>query len=121
MSPGTFVSESTTKEVDSWDVNIAKEMAEKISERYNSAPYGFYFSTKSRLETDLDSKVINKSPMYYLGGTILVLDEIKSRNDPNDRILISNMECNKWDRVIENCNSWKITLPLEKGDIVLQV
>ena len=61
------------------------------------------------------------SPMYYLGGTILTLEEIEAKNDPNDNILISNMKCNGFDRVVVNSNSYRWTQPLYKDDIVLQV
>lgn len=57
--------------------------------------------------------------MYYLGGEILTLQQIKDRENPKDRILITNMECNGWGRIIENRNSWLITQPLRDGDIVL--
>ena len=57
--------------------------------------------------------------MYFLGGKILTLQDVIDRNDPEDRILISNMRGNKWDRVIVNDNSWRITQPLEEGDVVL--
>jgi len=118
-SPGTFVSETKEVEIDSWDVERAKELARGVKERHGATPYGFRFFTRERSDTELDSKVSKTSPMYYLGGKIRYLAEIKSLGNSDDRILISNMECNGWDRVIENTNSWKITLPLEKDDVVL--
>ena len=48
MSPGTFVAEQTTKQVEAWDVKAAQKMAEGIEERYGAKPYGFYFSTRER-------------------------------------------------------------------------
>ena len=47
------------------------------------------------------------------------LEEVKQRNDPKEEILRSNMECNGYDQIIVNTNSWKVTLPLEAGDTVL--
>lgn len=120
LSPGTFVSEQTQKDIDSWDVNKALHLARGIKERYGATPYGFYFVTRERSDSELDSKITKRSNMYYLGGKIETLEEVKSRKDPNDRILISNMECNGWDRIITKTNSWKITQPLNKEDIVLQ-
>lgn len=38
LSSGTFVSEQTTREIDSWDVNKAKEMARSVLERHDSTP-----------------------------------------------------------------------------------
>lgn len=118
-SPGTFVSEQTTKEIESWNITQAQEMAKAIKERHAATPYGFYFTTRSRNEDELDSKETARSGMYYLGGEVLTLEDVKARNDPDDRILISNMECNKWDRIIVNTNSWKFTAPLNKDDAVL--
>lgn len=118
-SPGTIVAEESSREVDSWSIQLACELAHGISERHGATPYGFYFSTRGRGENDLDSKVIDISRMYYLGGKVETLAEIKARNDPADRILISNMEINGWDRVLVNNNSYRYTLPLKSDDIVL--
>ena len=119
FSPGTFVAEDTTRSIDSWDVNKAKEMAKSIKERYGATPYGFQFSTRERKDDELDSKVIQRSGMYYLGGKVLTVSQLEKMNDPKNKILISNMKCNGWKRVIQNNNSWRWTQPLEKGDKVL--
>jgi hypothetical protein len=119
FSPGTFVAEQTQKEIDSWDIEKAKEMARGIKERYNALPYGFQFVTRERGEKDFDSKETRRSGTYYLGGKIWTIDELKARNDPTDQTLILNMECNDWPRVVENNNSWKWTQPLRDGDEVL--
>jgi hypothetical protein len=118
-SPGTFFAEVTEKPIDSWDVEKAKEMARGITERYQATPYGFRFTTRTRGENDLDSEVTATSPMYYLGGKVETLEDVKRRNDPKESILRSNMECNGWDRIITNTNSWKWTQPLEPNDVVL--
>jgi hypothetical protein len=120
FSPGTFVAEQTTKEIDSWNVDKAMEMSGEILERYQALPYGFQFTTRERGEGDFDSKETERSGMYYLGGDVLTLEQLKAQNSPDDKILICNMEANKWDRVIVNTNSWKWTQPLEEGDIVLK-
>ena len=119
-SPGTFVSETTEREIDSWDVEQAMSMARTVRERHGATPYGFRFTTRSRADNELDSKVTERSNMYFLGGKIRHLDFIILENKPDEQILISNMRNNGWDRVIENCNSWKITQPLEKDDVVLE-
>jgi len=119
-SPGTFCSETTEKEIDSWDVEEAVKLSREIKERHSATPYGFCFFTKSRSDQELDSKIISTSNMYYLGGTVYTLQDILDRNDPNDKILISNMKMNRYDRVIENTNSWKITQLLNKDDVVLE-
>lgn len=119
-SPGTFVAEESVKPIDSWDVEQAKAMARTIQERYQATPYGFRFSTRAREENELDSKVVSESPLYYLGGTVETLEQVKARATAQDAILISNMECNGYARVITNNNSWKWTQPLRDTDIVLE-
>jgi len=120
-SPGTFVSETDTKPVDSWDVQQAIEMAKSVHQRYGATPYGFSFSTRHRGPDDLDSKEVARSNFYWLGGKIETLEETKARNDPNDRILISNMEINGWDKCVVNTNSWKFTRYLDPTDVILDV
>lgn len=120
-SPGTFVVEMTERPIDSWDVDAAIAMAAEIVERYNARPYGFRFSTRTREEDDLDSKVSATSPMHYFAGTISTLEEVKARDLPDEKILRSNMECNGYDRIITTETPWKWTQPLEPEDIVLAV
>jgi hypothetical protein len=119
-SPGTFVAEESTKEIASWDVDAALTMAREIKERYNATPYGFRFSTRTRGANDFVPKETTRSPLYYLGGKVETLAEVKARATEKDRILISNMEGNGWDRIITNDNSWRWTQPLQKDDVVLK-
>ena len=119
VSPGTFCPETTTREIDSWDVDTAVEMASDVIERHNATPYSFHFTTRSN-DGKLDSKETARSCNYFLGGQVLTLQDVKDRNDPRDSVLISNMENNGYDRVIQNDNSWRATLPLKKNDVVLE-
>jgi hypothetical protein len=119
LSPGTFFTETTDHEIDSWDVKTATQMALDLHERRGSKPFGFVFITRAREDHELDSRETDSSHVYFLGGTIEVLDEIKARNDRNDRILISNMEANDWPSVVVNTNSWKVTQPFQPGDVLL--
>lgn len=118
-SPGTFVAETTDKPIASWDVETACDMAHGITERYGATPYGFQFSTRSRGPDDLDSKESARSPFYHLGGRIETLAEVEARNDDKEFILVSNMKCNGWDKIVVNDNSWRSTRPLGKDDVVL--
>ena len=118
-SPGTFVSEETEKPIKSWSVKTAMRMARTIKERYGATPYGFRFSTRSRTGKDLDSRVTDISPMYYLGGTVETLEQVEARAGPDEEILLTNMRGNKWHRIITNTNSWRVTQPLFDSDIVL--
>ena len=120
-SPGTIVAEKTTKEIERWDTEAAVKMFRSIKERHGAIPYGFFFTTRERSQDDFDSRETERSNFYWLGGAVLTLAELRERNDPKDRILISNMEANGWDKVVENRNSWKWTQPLNEGDIILDI
>ena len=120
LSPGTFVAEDSTQRIEGWDVEQACEMAHGVRERHSATPYGFYFTTRTREPEDLDSKQTSKSPMYYLGGEIRTLEEVAAANDPSESILLSNMRCNGYDRIITNYNSWQWTQPLKPDDVVLE-
>lgn len=120
LSPGTFVHEESTKEIESWDATKAVELAHNIKERHGATPFGFYFTTRTRGENDLDSKVSERSKMFYLGGKVETLAEVLERNDPKESNLRSNMQSNGYDRIIVNTNSWKVTMPLGDGDTVLE-
>lgn len=121
LSPGTFVAEEDSKPIESWDTDKAVEMARDIKQRYGARPYGFQFSTRERGPDDLDSKETARSGTYWLGGKVETLAEVEARNDPRESILVSNMRCNKWDRIVTNNNSWKWTQPLREKDTVLEV
>lgn len=119
LSPGTLVSESSTREIDSWDIEKAVKMSKGIVERHESRPYCFYFTTRERTDEDFDSKETKRSEKYYLGGTVKTLDDIVKENDSKNETLLLNMRSNGWDRVVETNSPWNWTSPLEPGDIVL--
>ena len=120
FSPGTFVSEVSEKPIDEWDVKKACKMARSIKERHGATPYGFQFVTRSRGPKELDSKEVKRSNMYYLGGKVETLAQVEARNDPKEEILRSNMRCNGYGKIIINNNSWKTTMPLSDGDVILE-
>lgn len=121
LSPGTFMAEETTKPISSWDVDEAIEMAKAIIERYGSKPYGFYFLTRERNDDELDSHIAETSGMYYINGVVETLEELKAKNDTNNRILISNMECNGWKRVVTTYSPWKWTQPFKDDDHIVSM
>jgi len=97
-------------------------MAQKIVERYNAHPYAFYFMTRGRTNGELDSKVIKRSPTYYLPHCkIETIEEVRKRNDPKESILLSNMECNGYDRIVRTTKGWQWTQPFGKNDVLLEV
>ncbi len=121
LSPGTLVSEETTLPVDSWDVDNAVKMAVEIVERHTARPYGFRFTTRGRKDDELDSRVIDKSGIYYLGGKVETAEEVLARDDPKEQIMRSNIRANGIKRIVTNTNSWKFTAELGDNDVVLDV
>lgn len=119
FSPGTFFDEETTKPIESWDVKAAEKMAHSVSERYNSTPFAFQFTTQSRGDDDLDSNTSARSNTYYLGGHVETMAEVVARNDPKEETLRSNMRANDIEKVIYNDNSWRTVRPLKPTDVIL--
>jgi len=118
FSPGAVVPETTKKEIDTWDVNKAVEMSKNIVERYNSRPFGFRFSTRSREENELDSIEIERSCFYYLGGQVKKVEEL---NPETHAVAIGNMKRNNIERVVITQTPWEAMHVLEKEDVVLDV
>lgn len=116
-SPGVFFSEMTEQPIKSWNVAEAVKRVAAVKKQWTT-PYGFCFVTRERGAKDLDSKITKTSGMYFLGGTIMTLDNVKARNNPEDHILISNMECNHFDMVIVT-SSGKVTLPFSEEDVII--
>ena len=120
-SPGTFVAEKSTKPIDSWDTDRAVEMAKEIKERYGATPYAFHFTTRAREGEEFDSKEVKRSHQYFLGGKVETLEEVISRKDSKDSVLISNMKINNYDRIITTTEGWSWSQPLGPEDVVLEV
>lgn len=118
-SPGTFVAETTEKPIHSWDTDTAMKMAHGIEERYGATPYAFRFTTRGRGPKDLDSREVERSCLYHLGGKIETFAEVEARNDPKEDILRSNMRGNGYDRIVVNDNSWRSVHPFGKDDVML--
>lgn len=126
-SPGTLMSETTTEPIRAWNRELAVAMSKTIVERYGARPFAFRFLTRLEAEpvrTDrgtmtVEPKETARSGLHFLGGTILTLSDVETRADPRDAILISNMRCNKIERVVENTNSWKSVTPFAPGDVVV--
>jgi len=90
--PGALFADSAMVDVPSRDVAEAKANAPAHA-------YAFRFITRGRHENELDSRVIDRSGMHYIGGTIYTVDDVKALPGKND-ILLANMQCNGWDKVI---------------------
>lgn len=118
-SPGTFMAEDTCREIKSWDVDEAVKMADSIQERYGAIPYGFRFHTMARTNEEFHPKKTKESGFYFIGCTVQTLEEVKARNDPNERTLVINMECNGWHRIATTARGWRWSQPIHDGDTVI--
>ncbi len=125
-SPGTFTSESTTKEIPEPHPPLAARLAREVEERHGAKPYGFRFET--RITHDpipdgiggtlrVESKMIAKTGTYYLTGTVRAYSEIPQTKETS--ILRSNMRCNDWPLVVENTNSYRAMLPYGAEDRIV--
>ncbi len=115
-SPGTFVGEQSTKEIESWDPEKAREMMADIEARYGATPYGFRFTTRKRGMRQLDSEVVETSGMYYVDCKVQTLEDVQA---DGAHVLADNMRINHWDRVVTTTKGWAWSQPLQEGDVVL--
>jgi hypothetical protein len=107
---GLFVDDTSSRPADSRDPH-----------RVDVPDGAFAFQFFDRVEGEADgvpvrSGALDRSPMYYVGAKVHTLDEVRA-TVPDSRILVSNMEGNGWDRVIQTrAGNWK---PLGDGDVLL--
>jgi len=120
-SLGTICAEISTREMESWDIESAKNIAKTIVERHGATPYGFIFYTKSRSFSGLDSSVVASSPFYYLGGKIQSVADLIADGVSENAVLIQNMKINDWEYVITTTGGWGWSQPLRDGDVVLDM
>lgn len=128
-SPGTFVSESSTYDIESWDTAKAVELSEKVKERYGAKPYGFVFETLLTMPNipsangdsfSVQPKLKERSGIHFLGGKLETYDDVVNRNDPKENILRSNMRYNEEARIVcINTNSYKSTIPFSEKDCIV--
>lgn len=129
LSPGTFVSEETTLPIDNWDTHLAAKMVKDIKERHGAKPYGFRFKTYLEVESieasgekfEVEPKEKKRSGIYFLTGKIRTAAEVLAGTDPSEHILRSNVEGNGYKAIIENNNSYRITVPFNEEDILLDM
>lgn len=107
LFPGTFFSETTTREVDdrSPPTDIPKGC------------YGYRFFSQSKAE--VNGEVLRGMPKDYSGttyfGEVLTLDDIEKL--PGTEILQSNMRINEWETIVRTIRG--NYQPLYEGDKVI--
>jgi hypothetical protein len=92
LYPGIFVSENECKDITSPDPALALKKMPK-------GAYAFRFYEYNQI-LDMKGKPKNFSGWTYPNGRVYTLAEIKKKF-PQQKILISNMEGNGWNRVVE--------------------
>jgi hypothetical protein len=108
--PGSFMSETS-----------AQEVADRAPpDELPKGAYGYRFFARSEVVQDGETfigKNKDYSPTTYC-GEVFTLEDVKALTPRgNYRILVGNMECNKWDRVVRTIHGQ--FMPLNDGDAVL--
>ena len=67
----------------------------------------------------VESKLVKKSGIYYITGSLETLDDAEARNLANEEILRSNMRGNDMFIVCVNSNSWRSVHSFEESDFVV--
>jgi len=128
-SPGTVVSEETSKPIEEWDVKVAVKMAMKITERHGATPYGFRFERYKEVDPmtvegtkfKVEPKKVAESGVYFITGEIRTAAQVLAGTDPREDILRSNVEINKIKVVVTNKNSFMYTGIFYKDDFVVDL
>lgn len=109
--PGSFVSESTVKEVKDREAPVTLP----------KGAYGYRYFSREEVKKGkeiLSGSAKDHSPMTYYGEAF-TLAQVKALTPAKDySILVSNMECNKWSKVVRTVRG--NFQPLNKGDKVLK-
>ena len=107
--PGSFVSETSTQEV------VDRTPPDELPK----GAYGYRYFAQS--EVTQDGETLCGKPKDYSGttyyGDVMTLEQVKALTPSSDyRILVSNMECNGWERVVRTIRGQ--FMPLHAGDSV---
>lgn len=117
---GFFFSESTSRMVD----NLSREEIVALAPS-NAFAMRTYQVAQGKVavghggKKKVSTEPFNRSPLTYLGGRVVTLDQLKAEGA--GEILIANMECNGWPFVIQcRTGNWQPFDP-EKGETVLEI
>lgn len=110
--PGVFFDESSVVKVSSRDTRKLR-----VPEQAFAFQFFDIMSTKEN-GVKMESKAINISPMFYYGGRVMTLNDVR-KEMPEARILISNMRGNHWKKVIR-CRTGNFK-PFGDQDINIEV
>ena len=110
--PGTFFDEDVTQSIPRRDVKLALKRVPKGS-------FAFEFWSRTEVKDGGETLVgpaKDRSPRYYIGGTVMTEDDVRREVKDND-ILLSNMRGNRWPLVIRT--SMGNIQPFEKGRVMI--
>ena len=107
---GGFFYEYSTESIDHRD-------SSKVKVPKNAFAFRFF----DREEVESNGEILkgdrkNYSSLYYVGGEIMTLAQVKKQL-PQEEILINNMEINNWDKVIKH--RFGGFQPFEKDNVLL--
>jgi len=127
MSPGTFVTEVSERQIEDWNPAQAAAMAAGIVERYGAIPYGFHFETRLSAPPVTDGeggflevteRTVATSGTYFW-GRLETYDDVAARSLPDERILVDNMRDNDWWIVVVDHRRWKSTQPFTEESFLI--
>lgn len=109
--PGCIVSESSKREV-------TDRIPELAREKMPEGAFGFRFMDRQEMTSNGEtlSGEFKDIGSWHYEGTMYTIEEVKSLF-PDKEILISNMECNHWNRVVKT--KFGQFINLNDGDVVL--
>lgn len=126
-SPCTFISNATSRDIDSWDLKKAIAMADKISTN-STKPYCFFFSKLRSADPiddgeggtlNVEQKLISKSGQYFIKGKVVTFDEIMQRANPKEKTLLDNMRINEWPLVVFTNNGCEYVQPWKEDGFLV--
>lgn len=113
LMPGSFMSETSSREVLNWGVQDAIEAAPKNA-------FCFYFKTMEQKDGVWGGpKEIDRSGTYFLGGEVFSYADIPDTSKYHT--LRSNMKSNGWDYVIKCRTGNYQPFASDKGDVLIRV
>jgi hypothetical protein len=109
LYPGILFSDTSEDEVETRDIH-----------KLEIPEYSFGFRFFDREQTILDGEVLtgkskNYSNWYYY-GKVMTIDDVKEQ-EPDQRILISNMENNDYKRIVRT--KFGQSIPVQDEDVVI--
>lgn len=123
-SPGSFVDEVSSREIETMDPAAACEIVKEIKERHGATPYGFRFVSMLTHEPIPDGKggemrvepkPLMKTGFFYLNATPMTFDDVEAHGG-DVSILLSNMRSNGWWVVVECINAYRTMRSFGPGD-----